>query len=283
MTVYVDIVVGFNFTLNFLILCCVERISGSGSRSFGTVTAAFIGGVYAVFMFDSRFVFIYSLPAKLIVSLLMIVICFPIKSNFLKLLFYFYITAFAFGGAAAFVSNFSGVLKVRNGMFYWENSIWVIMAGCITAFFIIRYVIRHMRMSLKNRYGEKTALTVCIEGKSIEIKGMLDTGNALLDPITLFPVVVVEYDCIKEILPEELSGFLKEGNDLNCNINRRYLNRIRLIPYNSVGTSDILKGFRPDYVKINGTEKEIRDVVVAVIYDKLSKNNEFDAILNPLI
>ena len=128
MTVYVDIVIGFNFTLNFLILCCVERISGIGSRKFGRIASAFLGGLYSVFMFDNRFYYFYSLPAKLIVSLAMIMVCFPFKGNFLKLLLYFYITAFAFSGAAAFASNFSGVLKVKNGMFYWENSIWVILA-----------------------------------------------------------------------------------------------------------------------------------------------------------
>lgn len=282
MTVYVDVVIGLNFTINFLILSCVKWISGAETRRAGLVSASLAGGIYAVFMFDSRFAVMYSPAAKIIMSVLIVSGCFQIKKNFLKLLFYFYITAFAFSGAAAFVSNLSGVLKMENGIFYTKNSVWVIIAGCIIACFIIRYVLKHMRMS-KKRYGEKTEITVSVEGKSVNIKGMIDTGNSLLDPITLYPVVVVEYDCIKSILPEEISEFLKEGNDLNCNINRRYLSKIRLIPYNSVGANDILKGFRPDYIKINGTEKEIREVIVAVIYDKLSENNEFDAILNPLI
>ena len=133
----------------------------------------------------------------------------------------------------------------------------------------------------KKRYGEKTEITVSIEGKSAVITGFTDTGNALLDPITLYPVVVARYEALKEMLPDEICEFLKEGSNLNCNINRRYLSKIRLIPYSGVGSSDILKGFCPDFIIVK--DEKIKDVVIAVTYDKLSSDDEFDAILNPLM
>ena len=122
-----------------------------------------------------------------------------------------------------------------------------------------------------------------IEGKSVKINGLFDTGNSLLDPITLYPVVIVEYDKIKEILPAEVREFLKESSDLSFSMNRKYSKKIRLIPYSTVGNNEILKGFRPDYITINGREEHIKDVIIAVVYNKLSSNNEFDAILHPLI
>ncbi len=282
MTVYVDVVIGINFLINFLILLCVKWISGAKTRGLGIVSSSLLGGVYSVFMFDARFEGFYSPLIKLVVAALMVIICFKSGKNFLKLVFYFYITAFAFAGAASYVSNLSGVTTVKNGMIYTENSIWVIIAACVISYFVIRYVLKHIRMNAK-RYGEKTEVVISVAGKTASVVGMMDTGNSLLDPITLYPVVVVEYESIKAILPEELTEFLKEGSDISCNISRRYLDKIRLIPYSTVGSGDILKGFCPDYIKIKESGKEINEVIVAVIYEKLSGNNEFDAILNPLM
>jgi len=281
MIVYVDVVISFNFIVNFLILCCVKWISGATQRRLGIFLSSLFGGVYSVFMFDERFKLLYGMPGKLIFSAIMVLICFK-KKNYIKLIFYFYIVAFAFSGAAVFINNITGVLTVRNGLFNYENSFWVVIAAAVAGCLIIGYVLRHMRMS-KKRYGEKTDITLSVEGKEISVTGMMDTGNSLLDPITLYPVIVVEYDRISDCVPKEMSEFLKEGSDLNCNMNRRYLGKIRLIPYNSVGSCDILKGFRPDYVKIGNSDEKIKEVIIAVTYGKLSKNDEFDAILNPMM
>lgn len=282
MIVYVDVVFGFNFVMNYLILNCVRKISGVKTRKGGCVYGAAAGGIYSVFMFEPMLTALYSIGGKLLFSMLIILFCFRVRNNFIKLLFYFYITAFAFSGVCEFASNFFGVIQMKNGLIYSQNSIWILMAVCIIAASIISYVIRHMKIS-KKRYGEIISVTITLEGKSVTVKGMYDTGNSLLDPITLFPVTVVEFDSIKSILPEEIKEFLKEGSDLSCNINRRYLGRIRLVPYNSVGANDILKGFRPDMIKLENSENEIKDVVVAVIYNKLSKSDQFEAIVNPLI
>lgn len=282
MTVYVDVVILVNFILNYIILNCVMKLSGAKGRKKGIAISSTVGGLYSVFMFEKSFEPFYSPFVRFVFTILMIIIAFKINGNILKLVFYFYITAFAFSGLISFVANLNGVVIMKNGMYYVENSIWIIILAGVAGFFVIRYVMMHMKKN-RIRYGEKTLITVCIEGKNAEIRGMLDTGNSLLDPITLYPVIVVEYDSIKSILPDEIKEFMKEGNDLNCNINRRYLNRIRLIPCNAVGHSEILKGFRPDYVKFEDKEERVEDVIVAVIYRKLSANDEFNAIMHPMV
>ena len=281
MTVYADVVIAFNFTMNFLVLLCVRWVSGARLRWGGLLLSALLGGIYSVFMFDERFQLLYSFVPKIALSACMVVICFKIHKNFIKLIFYFYITSFAFCGVAVFINNFSGVLNVRNGIFYYENSIWLIIAACITGGFLVGYILKHMTY-FKKRYGRKMKVTLSVEGREFSVTAMADSGNSLLDPITLFPVIVTEYECIKPYLPQEMADFLKEGSDLNCNMHRKYLSRIRLIPCTSIGGSDILKGFRPDYMKIDGGE-EIKDVIVAVTYGRISESNEFDAILNPMM
>ena len=282
MTVYPDVVIFFNFIADYLILKSVKIITGAGEKRPGIFISSLLGGIYSVFMFDERMKIIYSLPFQALVSAIMLLLGLRCRKMFLKVFICFYITAFAFSGAAAFAENLSGVIVMKNGILYSGNSIFMISACLAAAFFLITYFLRSIVMRKKIPV-KKEGITVCVDGRSVEINGLFDTGNSLLDPITLYPVVVVEYDKIKDILPGEMLEFLKEGRDLNFSMSRKYSNRIRLIPYNSVGANEILKGFRPDYIKINGREECIKDVIIAVVYKKLSLNNDFDAILHPLI
>ena len=110
----------------------------------------------------------------------------------------------------------------------------------------------------------------------------MDTGNLLLDPITQYPVIVVDYKSIDSIVPEGIKEFFREEGNLNAVINRKYINKIRLIPCSDVGGTTVLKGFKPDFVIIKNKESKVyRDVIIAVSYKNLSQNNDFSAILNP--
>ena len=169
---------------------------------------------------------------------------------------------------------------MENGLFYIKNNIILfIPAAILTSAIIVSFLKILNRKNIKNL--EKKEIEICIEGKKATVTGIIDTGNLLLDPITLYPVIVTDYEAIKEILPSGLCEFLKEENDLNIPVNRKYMTKIRLIPYKTVETSSVLKGFKPDFVTFTDENKILSDVIVAVSYRELSKNNEFNAILNP--
>ena len=99
------------------------------------------------------------------------------------------------------------------------------------------------------------------------------------------PLKVSNYSSIVKLIPEGLKEFFLDDNDLNTRIDRKYLNKIRLIPYNTVSTDDILKGFKPDLVIVKNKEenKILKDVIIAVTHKKLFKESEYSAILNPQI
>ena len=98
--------------------------------------------------------------------------------------------------------------------------------------------------------------------KSIFIKGLLDTGNALREPVTNLPCIIVESDFF---------------NDLELNSNNEFL-----IPYSTIGEDGLLKGFKSKDIRIRGEDKKWRnvEVILCECKNKLSKENDFNALLS---
>lgn len=55
-----------------------------------------------------------------------------------------------------------------------------------------------------------------------------------------------------------------------------------MIPYNTIGEEGDLKGFKYNKVRIRGENKDWKnvEVIVCICKNKLSKNNEFNALLS---
>lgn len=125
-------------------------------------------------------------------------------------------------------------------------------------------------------------IKIVVDTKKIYLRGMIDTGNFLKDPISKKPVIVVEkealYGKIDKKLLDNLEGFISKDNiDIDENITR-----IRLIPFNSLGRENgILTGIKVDYVVINYDFQDIYtgDVIMGIYDGKLSKTNKYTALI----
>lgn len=66
----------------------------------------------------------------------------------------------------------------------------------------------------------------------------MDTGHSLIDPISKKPVLIVEYRAFKEILPIQFRKIFEKGNiysTINEMSENSYVNKLRIIPYSSLG------------------------------------------------
>lgn len=83
--------------------------------------------------------------------------------------------------------------------------------------------------------SSRTALlTVQRAGRRVSLVAIVDTGNALVEPLSNLPVIVVEKDA--------LSGVAG--------------GRMRAVPFTSVGGGGVLSAFAPDSVRVDGREVE---------------------------
>ena len=128
---------------------------------------------------------------------------------------------------------------------------------------------------------------VTINKKSIKIKALLDTGNLLKDPITGFPVIVVEHKCLNEVISEKVLNNLDKilGGDIDELTNYKEfsetISRFRMIPFSSVGKQNgLLLGIRVDSVDIitNEAIEHVPNVIIGVYEQSFTKNGAYSAI-----
>jgi stage II sporulation protein GA (sporulation sigma-E factor processing peptidase) len=289
MDVYVDVLLAENIIMNYIIIWLTSRIIKTKVKPVKFFAAAIIGALYALLLFFPGYAVLYSVVMKVLLSFLIIVVAFTPSRvrGFIKQLSVFYLVSFILGGAVfgLFYLTNSGTTSV-GGIFLIDGvspSI-LIGAGLITFAFVMLCVI-----PLYN-YLEKRSLcmdfSIGIEGKEVGLRGLMDTGNDLFDPITRYPVIIVEYSAVKEIMPEGLRKVFDEKRE--DDLEQVYLgvkesgwvSRLRLIPFSSLGNEKgMLLGFKADYVKVGN--KSYSDIIIAVYSKVLSADSEYTALLNP--
>ncbi len=157
-------------------------------------------------------------------------------------------------------------------------------AGLVTV-----VIIRLCLVPLYN-YLERRSLyhsfTIRVEDRTAETVGLLDTGNVLFDPISNYPVIVVQYSAVKELLHERIREIFEKNleGDLE-NVYQgfkeaNWVSRMRLIPFSSLGKEKgMLLGFKADGVTIGS--RCLENVIVAVYSKPLSESGEYAALINP--
>ncbi|MBQ2916980.1 MAG: sigma-E processing peptidase SpoIIGA [Clostridia bacterium] len=109
----------------------------------------------------------------------------------------------------------------------------VILTAGIVGFIIITTSFKNIKGKLtkKDMYCK---IKVNINSKYTYINAIIDTGNFLREPITKIPVVVVEKDTLKYIIPNYILDNLNEiinGEDIDLN---EYTSKIKIIPFTSL-------------------------------------------------
>ncbi|MGL5259694.1 MAG: sigma-E processing peptidase SpoIIGA [Lachnospiraceae bacterium] len=102
--------------------------------------------------------------------------------------------------------------------------------------------------------------------QKIVIKGLIDTGNSLYDPITKKPISIIDKECFSTYSFTVLEE------------------KFHAIPFSSVGKNNgILKGYeiKKMTVKINEEEMEVLKPIIAISEEKISNQNKYQIIIHP--
>lgn len=254
MKVYVDLIFLLNFYLDFLLLMTTSVTLKRNVSVKKILLGTCIGSFSIFFLFysiNSILLFFF----KLLIAISMVVVTFHYKD--LKYTFnnlgYFYMISVILGGFLYYLNlEFSythiGLIFINKGISI--NAIFLIL---ISPF--ILYIYYRQAKKFKSNYSLIYDVKIILKNnQQLKVKGFLDTGNKLVDPITNKPILLLQ----KGIVEEE-----KEN--------------IYYIPFHSLGNNNLLKCFKPMYVIIEN--KKYKNYLIGISDKKFSMEG-VECILN---
>lgn len=264
MVIYADVIVLENTIVNLFLLMVTMKSIRHKYKMASILSAAFVGGLYTMVLFmPKKLLVLTSFPSQILVAYLMIRLTSG-KMKFIshmKILVLFFLFTFMLSGIC-FLFSMKQNFYILGSSFEIEHySIKYILLSIMVIYIIGSRIIDYIKeRNFINNYNFKISFE--IDGENYEISSFLDTGNELKEPVTNLPCILIEKDIIKNI---DFKG-----------------KSVYYVPYNAIGFGGNLEGIRINNILVNGrgiSDKRI-DAIVCPCKEKLSKENEFNALLS---
>ncbi|MBP3666242.1 MAG: sigma-E processing peptidase SpoIIGA [Clostridia bacterium] len=118
--------------------------------------------------------------------------------------------------------------------------------------------------------GHSRAVSVCtvtveLHGKSVRLRGLVDSGNLLRDPMGGRAVICAEEKALEAVLSKPLFEVLRGRSPSLASLSPSDARRLRVIPAQTATGEGLLYGFLPDRVTIAAEGKAPPKVVDAAI------------------
>lgn len=254
--IYLDVVFGLNFLVDLLLLMAANRIAGFAGGFGRCCLGGLLGGAYGAACLLPGFSFLGGGFWRIVFLWAMAVAAYGMNRSAVRRCGAFILLSLALGGAAASVGkNDTASLVLCTGVL-----------GLVCAIGFPR----------NWRAQQFVQVTVRLGGITRAMTALLDTGNALRDPLTGKQVLVVGPQIADDLLGLTEQQLLEPVQTVadGC------IPGLRLIPYRTVGTaSAMLLAIRPDEVRI-GAER--RDIMLAFAPNSIG-NEGYEALAGGMI
>ena len=291
MTIYLDVVLIENLCMNYIILFATGYLLKIKVNHIRLLLSGLIGGIYSILAYMEVLEIYSNFFMKIILSIIMVYIAYCAKNikQLSKQLVFFYLTSFVFGGCAFALLYFIKPQEIlmKNGTYVGTYPLKITILGGIVGFVITVIAIKLVKTKF-NKKDMFRQISIYFGEKNTQTIALLDTGNMLKDPITSMSVIVVEKEVLKSILPEIILNNLNKiiGGDVPKEIyedeNLQYITKFRVIPFSSIGKENgMLLGFKANKIIIeeDGNIKELKNIIVGIYEHKLSKKNQYSALI----
>lgn len=251
--VYVDLLFFLNAGMDALCLCLTAKLLHRPLSLPRLLASAALGGVYAVISLFLTVGPTAALCIDLSVCLLMCAIALGQRRNPLGLLpgsVAFLVLSMVMGGIMTALYHLLGRLNLP---VLTDND----SGDGISAFLFVALAIVGSLITLGGgRFFRRSAattacrVTVTLDGRSITLDGMVDSGNLLRDPIGGRPVMVVDTHAFSPILSPAMTEALDDGSLPLRIATLPEAHRIRMIPTDTATGQGLLVALRPDAVTV---------------------------------
>lgn len=252
---YIDVLFLVNFMMDYILLLLVRKMLASTATYGRICLGAIMGAILTciVVIIPTPHTLIKFVVLHVLVNTCMIRVGLKIRdiTSFIKAIFMLYIGGFLLGGLLTSVSQY---VKVGSLFF----------ALAVSGYYVVLAIWKFISWVLRwNQYH--CTVELHFKGEKYRIKGLIDTGNALCDPISGQPVNILDRKAAKKLFGEKPMG------------------DVRYIPYQTIGkNSGILPAFHIDKMCVyRDVEYWITSPLIGISEEKVSARGEYDMILNP--
>lgn len=252
---YVDVFFLVNFMMDYILLLIVRKMLQCTATHGRICIGAAVGSLLTclIVILPIPYAFIKLILFHVLVNTCMIRVGLKIKTirSFLKAIIMLYIGSFLLGGIMEVFRQY-----VRVGSLF----LVIAIAGYYLVLGIWKFV------SYMQRWNQcHCKVDLYLGSEKYQIKGMIDTGNGLRDPISGKPVNILDRVTARNLLGE------------------KKIKDVRYIPYQSIGKkAGVLPAVQFDRMCIwKDTECWVERPLIAISEEAISKGGEYEMILNP--
>ncbi|MGM9522356.1 MAG: sigma-E processing peptidase SpoIIGA [Oscillospiraceae bacterium] len=277
--IYADELFLENLLIDYILLILTAKLSGTPVRRLRVLAAALIGAAYSALTLISGLGFVTSAVFKLAVGVIMVMVVFGGSRRFIRICLIFFALSAAFAGAvmAALLMSGGGIYDLSFGHVTF-GVLCLSFSICYCVFTLVfRRIVKH------SATGEITQVVIENGGRRVKVAALVDTGNALVDPISGGAVTVCSLESICELFDEPTLRILRSAKgptEIMEQLGSRSGGiRFCLVPYSAVGTkSGMLLAFRPESV-IRGGKRQ-KGGMIAIAPEGIAEGNGYSALTN---
>ena len=270
--IYIDVLLCVNLLINYVILVLEAKLLNLRIKRKRLILSALTGSFYSIFIFFDQINLLLSLFIKLLMSITIILIAYGFINtrSFVKSIVTFYFINFIFGGIIFCIWYFispKGIF-IKNGIVYFDISPTFLILSTVVIYFSIK--IYQYFLGESDLHDSVCDLEILNKGRIVKLFAKVDTGNSLKEPFSNKPVIVAEYESIKDILPPEVKNYIQDNVE-DWTAKGKKTSLLRVIPYSTVSGEGLLPAFIPEKVTIKYKNKTyIKETFLAI-----SKRNLF--------
>ena len=294
MTLYADIL----FLVNFIMNCFVLWVVSKATRNKRKTRWIFAGSgvmslLYTLLIAVEALRFVNVVPASVVILAAGVLVAFrPGKiQSFAKLMIVCYCISFAVGGLGMSLFFLTGlpyaVYFIANDVGFVRAISWqLVLAGMAASYVLIK-----LGLKILERHNLKRQMLCNVQifmgDAAATLDALVDTGHSLREPLSQSPVIIAEFEHVKDFLPDGLKVLFYEKREnaafsTEAAEESTFYKRIRMIPFTSLGRSNgMLIGFRPDKVMVEGAKEPKSNAIIGIYNDKLCHDGRYQGLLSP--
>ena len=296
MKVYLDVIWALNLLFDAFLLYLTAIILKRQVKIWRLALGGAIGSLLIILTITPFHAVAGHPVGKMCFSILMVLAAFGYKRFrfFIKSLMTFYVTTFLMGGTLTGVHYFiqfdmdlASNVAMNHIKGFGDPISWLfVLLGFPLAWHFSKRNIEQFEMT-KIQYESLAEVEVRFMEMDFSVKGLIDSGNQLYDPISKMPVMILSIANCLDRMPGEIKRIAENPDCVltgDGNFSPKLENRMRIIPCKVVGQEhQLIIAFQPDSIKIATNEGTFiaEKGLISFTAQELSADGSFQCIIHP--